>query len=54
MKICRADSCAKINFDDGYGIVSTVFAQKCGETLLTALKMLLAQNGIIVDTCQSF
>lgn len=44
----------RLNLDDGYGIVSTVLAQMCGETFLTALKMLFAQNGIIVDTCQSF
>lgn len=39
----------RLDLDEGYGIVSTM----CDETFLTVLKMLLARNAIIADTCQS-
>lgn len=37
----------RLNLDEGYGIVITM----CDETFLTVLKMLLAHNAIIADTC---
>lgn len=43
----------RLNLAEGYGIVSAALAQTRGETFPTAWKKLLAQKGVIVDTCQS-